>query len=91
MPSGVSWPSKLHPNTPSGRRRAIVDRDLWRKAGAAGYLCPTMPEEYGGSGVDICYSTILMEEKLRIGVTGPGFQLHSEIAAPYLGTTAVSS
>ena len=29
-----------------------VSRELWRKAGELGFLCPTMPEEYGGVGVD---------------------------------------
>ena len=29
-----------------------VDREIWNKAGAAGLLCATMPEEYGGVGVD---------------------------------------
>ncbi|MFZ6674035.1 acyl-CoA dehydrogenase family protein [Undibacterium sp. Xuan67W] len=64
--------------------QGFVDRDLWRKAGAAGLLCPSMPEQYGGSGVDILFSVILMEEQFRIGALGPGFGLHSEIVAPYL-------
>ena len=75
---------EIAPKHAQWEAQGFVDRELWRKAGAAGYLCPTMPEAYGGSGVDICYSTILMEEQLRIGATGPGFQLHSEIVAPYL-------
>ena len=61
-----------------------VDRDLWRKAGANGYLCPTMPEEYGGAGVDKLYSVVQMEELARGGFSGVGFGLHSEIVAPYL-------
>jgi alkylation response protein AidB-like acyl-CoA dehydrogenase len=61
-----------------------VDREVWRKAGANGYLCPTMPEEYGGAGVDKLYSVIQMEELARGGFTGIGFGLHSEIVAPYL-------
>ena len=40
-----------------------LDRDLWNKAGALGLLCPTMPEEYGGYGVDRLYSMILIEEQ----------------------------
>lgn len=61
-----------------------VDRELWRKAGANGYLCPTMPEEYGGAGVDKLYSVVQMEELARGGFSGVGFGLHSEIVAPYL-------
>ncbi|NNU42911.1 acyl-CoA dehydrogenase family protein [Ramlibacter montanisoli] len=61
-----------------------VDREVWRKAGANGYLCPTMPEEYGGAGVDKLYSVIQMEELARGGFSGIGFGLHSEIVAPYI-------
>lgn len=61
-----------------------VARELWNKAGANGYLCPTMPEAYGGAGVDKLYSVIQMEELARGGFTGVGFGLHSEIVAPYV-------
>ncbi len=61
-----------------------VDRDIWNKAGAAGFLCATMPEEYGGVGVDKRFSVIVMEEAARINATGLGWGLHSEIVAPYL-------
>src|SRR5690606_40980223 len=57
----------------------IVPREVWRKAGEAGFLCATMPEEYGGSGVDRRYSAILMEEQAYTGCSGPGFSLHSDI------------
>ena len=33
-----------------------IDRNLWNKAGELGLLCATMPEQYGGSGVDRLYS-----------------------------------
>jgi alkylation response protein AidB-like acyl-CoA dehydrogenase len=61
-----------------------VDRELWRKAGANGYLCPTMPEAYGGAGVDKLYSVVQIEELARGGFTGVGFGLHNEIVAPYI-------
>jgi alkylation response protein AidB-like acyl-CoA dehydrogenase len=64
--------------------QGYVDREVWRKAGANGYLCPTLPEEYGGSGVDKLYSVVQMEEQSRGGWTGIGFSLHSEIVAPYI-------
>jgi hypothetical protein len=65
-------------------KQGYVDRELWRKAGANGYLCPTMPEAYGGAGVDKLYSVEQMEELARGGFTGVGFGLHSEIVAPYV-------
>lgn len=61
-----------------------VDRGLWNKAGELGLLCVTMPEEYGGLGVDRTYSTILMEEQSYAGDSGVGFSLHSDIVAPYI-------
>jgi acyl-CoA dehydrogenase len=61
-----------------------VDRQIWNKAGANGFLCPTMPEEYGGTGVDKRFSVVIMEEGARINATGMGWGLHSEIVAPYL-------
>src|SRR5690554_8123453 len=51
-----------------------VSRDLWRKAGALGFLCPTMPEQYGGVGADFRYSTVVMEEISRMGLSGIGFR-----------------
>jgi acyl-CoA dehydrogenase len=61
-----------------------VPRELWKKAGAAGFLCMTMPEEYGGGGADFRSSAILIEELARIGASGPGFSLVSDIVAPYV-------
>ncbi len=61
-----------------------LDRNLWNKAGELGLLCPTMPEEYGGSGVDRLYSMILMEEQARVGDSASGFALHSDIVANYI-------
>ena len=64
--------------------QGYVAREVWTKAGENGFLCMTMPEEYGGSEADKLYSVIQMEEIARAGVTGIGFGLHSEIVAPYI-------
>ena len=61
-----------------------MPKALWRRAGELGLLCLTMPEAYGGAGVDFSYSAIVVEELMRAGATGPLFYLHSDIVAPYL-------
>jgi long-chain-acyl-CoA dehydrogenase len=64
----------------------IVDREVWRKAGAQGFLGMDVPEEYGGGGVsDFCYNVIIAEESARAHVTsaGLGFTLHNDVVVPY--------
>ena len=63
----------------------IVDREVWRKAGAAGLLSFEVPEEYDGPGIkDFRYNAIVAEECARAGVSGPGFAVHTDIIVPYL-------
>ena len=64
--------------------QGIVDREAWRKAGAAGLLCPWLPEEDGGPGGDLLHSVILIEELARIYESGFALSLHSDIVVPYL-------
>ncbi|MEN9538740.1 MAG: hypothetical protein RLZZ126_975 [Pseudomonadota bacterium] len=64
--------------------QGYVDRTAWNKAGANGFLCMTMPEEYGGAGGDKLYSVVQMEELSRGGYSGIGYGLHNEIVAPYI-------
>lgn len=76
--------TEVVPNRDAWDEQQHVDRVLWNKAGELGLLCVTMPEEYGGLGVDRTYSTILMEEQSYAGDSGVGFALHSDIVAPYI-------
>ena len=64
--------------------QGYVDRAVWNEAGANGFLCMTMPEEFGGAGADKLYSIVQMEELSRAGFSGIGYSLHSEIVAPYI-------
>mgnify|MGYP003700559957 FL=1 len=61
-----------------------VPKELWRKAGEQGFLCPMVSEEYGGIGADFLYSVVVSEEISRAGLTGIGWGLHTEIVAPYI-------
>jgi len=72
------------PHHEAWEERGYVDRDVWLRAGELGFLCSSMPEEFGGVEADRRYSAIVMEEIARAGTTGLGFTLHSDIVAPYI-------
>ena len=76
--------NEVAPHHERWEEQGYVDREIWTKAGENGFLCPSMPEAFGGAGVDKLYSVVLMEETARINATGLGFSLHSEIVAPYI-------
>ncbi len=61
-----------------------VDREIWRKAGAQGYLAPQVPEAYGGAEADFRYNAVIDEEVSRSGCSGLGWSVHSDIAVPYI-------
>ncbi len=73
------------PNVATWEERRLVPKDFWRKAGEIGMLCPTVPEEYGGLGLDFGYNAIVDEEMAYAGVPA-GFSLQSDIVAGYLET-----
>ncbi len=75
---------EIAPHHGQWEKDGVVPREAWTKAGEAGLLCADMPEEYGGAGADFLMSAIVIEEQARIGASGPGFSLHSDIVAPYI-------
>ena len=72
------------PHDERWQEQGYADKEVWRKAGANGFLCPSMPQEYGGADADKLYSVVLIEEQARANNSTLGFSLHSEIVAPYL-------
>jgi acyl-CoA dehydrogenase len=75
---------EMVPHHAQWEKDRVVPREIWRKAGELGLLCPNMPEAYGGSGADWLYNVVVIEELNRAGLTGPGFMIHSEMCAPYI-------
>ncbi|MEC8094438.1 MAG: acyl-CoA dehydrogenase family protein [Pseudomonadota bacterium] len=71
------------PHSDRWTKEGIVDRDAWHKAGEAGILCASIPEEYGGGGGTYAHEAILTEEMERCGVAGFGNTVHSLICAHY--------
>ena len=64
-----------------------VSRDVWLKAGEAGLLCFDVDEEYGGAGIkDFRYNAIVAEEISKVGASGLGFPVHTDIIVPYISS-----
>ena len=74
---------ELLPHLSRWEEEGIIDRAFWTKAGEAGLLCPTVPEEYGGPGLDFGFNAVIDEELAYAGSTA-GITLHSDIVADYL-------
>ena len=75
---------EIAPHYDAYERNEIVDRSAWEKAGAAGLLCPSMPEEYGGAGGSFAHESAIIEAIGHVGVDGFGIGLHNAIVAPYI-------
>jgi alkylation response protein AidB-like acyl-CoA dehydrogenase len=71
------------PNLDKHEREGIVGKAEWRAVGDAGLLCPGIPEEYGGPGLDFGYNAVVAEELAYAG-SSAGFTLQSDIVADYI-------
>ncbi len=78
--------AEIEPKVAEWNRNGISDRESWRKMGAAGFLGPNAPAEYGGAGADFLYDAIVMEELARVRAHGLMMGLHSDICMPYITT-----
>ena len=68
-------------------KAGVVDREAWLKAGAAGLLCASIPEAYGGGGGTRAHDVVISEEIARAGLSGgfgAGNGVHSNIVAHYV-------
>lgn len=77
---------EVAPHHSGWERDGIVPRDLWLRAGAAGFLGMAVPEEYGGGGVaDFRYNACLVEEGQYSGCVTAiiGFTLQNDVVLPY--------
>jgi alkylation response protein AidB-like acyl-CoA dehydrogenase len=72
-------------------REGLVDRAVFKKAGANGFLAMSAPAEFGGGGVDdYRYNQVIDEEVqyLGLGGAGLGITLHNDICLPYFVSLA---
>lgn len=74
--------AELLPNLDRFEEQREVDREFWCAAGAAGLLCPTVPEAYGGVGLDFRYNAVVTEELAYAG-SSASLPLQSDIVCEY--------
>ncbi|MDP1820418.1 MAG: acyl-CoA dehydrogenase family protein [Acidimicrobiales bacterium] len=80
---------ELVPHHAEWEQAGVVDRSMFTKAGAQGFLGMAVPEELGGGGVpDFRYNVVIAEEIGRAGINGAGlgWTLQNDICLPYFLT-----
>ena len=81
-----AFEQEISPHIEEWEAQHIVPREMWNTLGAAGLLCPDMPEEYGAAGTTAQVTFTIIEELSRMGFGGiaSGYGIHSNIVAPYI-------
>ncbi|MBT4582425.1 MAG: acyl-CoA dehydrogenase [Gammaproteobacteria bacterium] len=74
------------PHMEKWEKQGFVDREAWLRAGQAGLLCASIPEEYGGGGGNFKHEMVLVEELSYANITGFGNGVHSGIVAHYINS-----
>jgi acyl-CoA dehydrogenase len=72
------------PQAERWEREGCVDRESWRKAGAAGILCASIPEAYGGGGGSLAHEAVIHQEIFRAGLGG-GFGVGNSVSSAIVG------
>jgi acyl-CoA dehydrogenase len=76
--------AEFTPQLDRWHEKGMYEREVWTKAGAAGLLCASMPEEYGGAGGTFAHEAVIDRELSLGGFDTFGGPLHSGIVAPYI-------
>ena len=66
------------------RENGMIDREAWNEAGDMGFLCASMPEDYGGGGGDFGHEAAILLAQAQANQAGFGGMVHSGIVAPYI-------
>lgn len=77
---------EVTPHLVAWEKQRRTPREFWKAMGRSGYLCPWLPESYGGSEAGFGFSVVICEELGRTGFMGlqTGVSVHADIVVPYL-------
>ncbi len=78
------------PHVEEWERTGTIDKFIWEKFGEMGYFGLATPEEFGGLGLDIFYTVILLEElqKINSGGFAAAIWAHAYLAMTHLNKEA---
>lgn len=78
------------PHIEKWEETGTIDRFIWEKFGEMGYFGLNTPEEFGGLGLDLFYTTIFLEElqKINSGGFAAAMWAHEYLAMTYLNKIA---
>lgn len=75
---------EVTPNELKWEENHQVEREFWNKAGDAGLLCASIPEEYGGGGGTFAHEAVIQQELALAGDSAWHNGVHSVIVAHYI-------
>ncbi|CAB4914318.1 unannotated protein [freshwater metagenome] len=77
---------EIMPRDEEIRETRQIPKEIWLKAGEAGFLGIGIPEDYGGAGLDdFRFNAVLQEELAKAGMAyGSSVGIHTDVVAPYL-------
>ncbi len=71
------YKTEMVPHLDKWNEKGIVDRSFWIKAGEAGIMGGSVPEDFGGSGGDLGFDSIALYEQARTGDFSWGYGIQS--------------
>lgn len=88
---GTFLQREMVPNREKWDAAGIVDPDVFRLAGASGFLGMEIPEAHGGAGIkDFRYNNVIVQEMCQrdLYAHGLGMTLHNDVCLPYFTEVA---
>ena len=82
--AGRFFDREFVPHEEDWAKAGIMPREMWNKAGEAGLLLASVPEEYGGAGGTFAHESVILYEQGRANVRSLGNAVHSGIVAQYI-------
>ena len=82
--AGRFFEREFVPHEEQWAKDGIMPREMWHRAGGAGLLCASIPEDYGGAGGSFAHETVILYEQGKANVRSLGNAVHSGIVAHYI-------